>query len=103
MQAFGNSKTATNDNSSRFGKFVELSFDEDRAVHGAHLSHYLLEKSRVVHQGKGERNFHALYYMLGGAENETILPGKVKYWPFQRMRLYLRCEWPVVGSRRQDN
>eukprot|EP00038_Savillea_parva_P022965 m.39210 g.39210 ORF g.39210 m.39210 type:complete len:1917 (-) comp5768_c0_seq1:91-5841(-) len=75
LEAFGNSKTVTNDNSSRFGKFLELTFGTDRMVKKAHMSHYLLEKSRVVQQGQGERNFHALYYILGGEENREFLPG----------------------------
>merc|ERR1719235_1149628 len=58
LEAFGNAQTVMNDNSSRFGKFVDLKFDERGLVQGAALSHYLLERARVVHQTSGERNFH---------------------------------------------
>eukprot|EP00037_Helgoeca_nana_P013130 m.120592 g.120592 ORF g.120592 m.120592 type:complete len:1916 (+) comp21854_c0_seq1:114-5861(+) len=75
LEAFGNSKTVMNNNSSRFGKLLELTFGGNRTVKGAHMSHYLLEKSRVVHQGEGERNFHALYYFLGGVADDELLPG----------------------------
>lgn len=60
LEAFGNASTHRNPNSSRFGRFVKLSF-EGTTLNGGQLETYLLEKSRVVRQNKGERNFHAMH------------------------------------------
>ncbi|XP_030048618.1 myosin-IIIa [Microcaecilia unicolor] len=65
LEAFGNAQTVINDNSSRFGKYIQLRFS-DSTVKGAKINEYLLEKSRVSHQDHGERNFHIFYYMFAG-------------------------------------
>eukprot|EP00052_Salpingoeca_macrocollata_P017135 m.138842 g.138842 ORF g.138842 m.138842 type:complete len:1065 (-) comp20285_c0_seq3:49-3243(-) len=66
LEAFGNAKTAMNNNSSRFGKYLELKFSSTGAVTGAVLSEYLLEKSRVCSQAAVERNYHVFYYVFAG-------------------------------------
>ena len=66
LEAFGNAKTARNDNSSRFGKFMEVQFDDLGSLLGMRITPFLLEKSRVVHCGKDERSYHCFYQLLAG-------------------------------------
>lgn len=73
MEAFGNAKTGINDNSSRFGKFLDLTFTRSGKITGAKLSVYLLEQSRVVWQAPGEKNFHIFYYLYDGLAAEDRL------------------------------
>uniref|UniRef100_A0A3Q3B146 non-specific serine/threonine protein kinase n=1 Tax=Kryptolebias marmoratus TaxID=37003 RepID=A0A3Q3B146_KRYMA len=73
VEAFGNACTAINDNSSRFGKYLEMKFTPTGAVIGAKISEYLLEKSRVIKQAAGEKNFHIFYYIYAGLYHQNKL------------------------------
>uniref|UniRef100_A0A8D2DW10 Myosin IXB n=1 Tax=Sciurus vulgaris TaxID=55149 RepID=A0A8D2DW10_SCIVU len=70
LEAFGNAKTAHNNNSSRFGKFIQVNYLESGIVRGAVVEKYLLEKSRLVSQEKDERNYHVFYYLLLGVTED---------------------------------
>eukprot|EP01061_Rhynchopus_euleeides_P030215 TRINITY_DN5026_c0_g1_i1.p1 TRINITY_DN5026_c0_g1~~TRINITY_DN5026_c0_g1_i1.p1 ORF type:complete len:1168 (+),score=413.62 TRINITY_DN5026_c0_g1_i1:175-3504(+) len=70
LESFGNAKTTRNDNSSRFGKFMRMKFNNDGVLVGAHICPYLLERSRVITHSAGERGYHAFYQLICGATSE---------------------------------
>ena len=73
LEAFGNAKTLLNANSSRFGKFIKLHFNENKKLTGAHIDIYLLEKIRLTKMPKGEQNFHIFYMLNKDPKNYNYL------------------------------
>ncbi|KAI9746521.1 MAG: Myosin type-2 heavy chain 1 [Claussenomyces sp. TS43310] len=85
MEAFGNAKTTRNDNSSRFGKYIEIMFDKKTNIIGAKIRTYLLERSRLVFQPLKERNYHIFYQLVAGAsetERQELGLGPVEHFDY---------------------
>ncbi|PAV60623.1 hypothetical protein WR25_04567 [Diploscapter pachys] len=107
LEAFGNAKTLRNNNSSRFGKFVEIHMGNDGLVAGGFVSHYLLEKSRLCRQTKGERNYHIFYQLIAGAPDSLykklmlMSPNKFNYLKHGTSQFFAHpTAKPTVASER---
>ncbi|XP_049877142.1 myosin-IIIb-like isoform X1 [Pectinophora gossypiella] len=100
MEAFGNARTGINANSSRFGKYLDLSMMRVGRISGARISVYLLEQSRVVHQALGESNFHVFYYLYDGLESE----GRWRKFYFdEQLKSRHRYLQPLSVAHREHN
>lgn len=93
LESFGNAVTMRNNNSSRFGKYNRVFFDETGTLVDASVTTYLLESSRVVVHAKRERTYHCFYEMLRGLPDE-----KLSKLQLQRDKLYL-----LLGSEPTDS
>ncbi|XP_062698482.1 myosin-IIIb-like isoform X5 [Aedes albopictus] len=90
MEAFGNARTGINSNSSRFGKYLELTMARSGKVNGARIFVYLLEQSRVVKQAEAEGNFHIFYYMYDGLQAEKRLEEYYLHPSYRKTHRYLQ-------------
>ncbi|XP_062560634.1 myosin-IIIb-like isoform X2 [Armigeres subalbatus] len=90
MEAFGNARTGINSNSSRFGKYLELTMARSGKVNGGRIFVYLLEQSRVVKQAEAEGNFHVFYYMYDGLQAEKRLEEYYLHPSYRKTHRYLQ-------------
>ncbi|XP_023951419.1 myosin-IIIb isoform X2 [Bicyclus anynana] len=100
MESFGNARTGINANSSRFGKYLDLSIMRMGKISGARISVYLLEQSRVVHQALGESNFHVFYYLYDGLESEGRWR---KFYLDEQLKSRHRYLQPLSVAHREHN
>uniref|UniRef100_A0A8C1XI12 Methyl-CpG binding domain protein 3b n=1 Tax=Cyprinus carpio TaxID=7962 RepID=A0A8C1XI12_CYPCA len=106
MEAIGNAKTTRNDNSSRFGKYIEIGFGRRGDIIGANMRTYLLEKSRVVFQAAQERNYHIFYQLCASRdlpELRTLKLGKNFHYTNQGQDVHISGTDDVVELERTRN
>ncbi|GAO19925.1 hypothetical protein UVI_02030400 [Ustilaginoidea virens] len=96
MEAFGNAKTTRNDNSSRFGKYIEIMFDENTNIIGAKIRTYLLERSRLVFQPLKERNYHIFYQLVAGASDNQRL--ELNILPIEQFEYLNQGNCPTIDG-----
>jgi myosin V len=87
LESFGNARTIRNDNSSRFGKYIDISFTRNGKLSGASIETYLLEKVRLIHPSMGERNYHVFYQFLKSASAKERQDFHIGSKSFQDFRL----------------
>lgn len=97
LESFGNARTSRNDNSSRFGKYIDISFSKSGKLSGASIETYLLEKVRLIHPSPGERNYHVFYQFLTSATQKERRDFSLKNMSVQDFRLL--CESGTYGRR----
>lgn len=88
LESFGNARTIRNDNSSRFGKYIDIRFTPSGKLSGASIETYLLEKVRLIHPSTGERNYHVFYQFLSSAtrtEREQFFLGNLTMQDFKML------------------
>lgn len=97
LESFGNAKTVRNNNSSRFGKWMEVNFNNRNEIKGCNIVSYLLEKSRVVNQMPTERNYHSFYMLLAGATKEMRADWQLK--PADQFHYLAQSGCVEIGDR----
>ena len=97
LESFGNARTSRNDNSSRFGKYIDISFTKSGKLSGASIETYLLEKVRLIHPSPGERNYHVFYQFLSSATQKERRDFNLNNTSVQDFKLL--CESGTYGRR----